>query len=209
MPEQEIGPLLSGNAALSDACSLPLPMLASIRTSQGASHMAQGIDDLLRRAVEKKASDLHLKVGNHPYLRIDGVLEPASRCPPRDAGRDAVHGVQHDDQPAEAEIQGNGRTGHGLWRGRPGPIPRQRVPAARQRGHGPARDSHQDSHDRRAGSAPGDREDLRGAARLGARHRHHRLGQIHHARGDGRPHQYHARRPHDHHRGPHRIPAPR
>ena len=36
--------------------------------------MAISIDDLLRRAVESKASDLHLKVGNHPYLRIDGVL---------------------------------------------------------------------------------------------------------------------------------------
>jgi len=32
------------------------------------------IDDLLRIAVERKASDLHLKVGNHPYLRIDGQL---------------------------------------------------------------------------------------------------------------------------------------
>jgi twitching motility protein PilT len=34
------------------------------------------IDDLLRIAVERKASDLHLKVGNHPYLRIDGQLVP-------------------------------------------------------------------------------------------------------------------------------------
>ncbi len=32
------------------------------------------IDDLLRLAVERKASDLHLKVGNYPYLRIDGLL---------------------------------------------------------------------------------------------------------------------------------------
>jgi len=32
------------------------------------------VDDLLRTAVERKASDLHLKVGNHPYLRIDGSL---------------------------------------------------------------------------------------------------------------------------------------
>jgi len=32
------------------------------------------IDDLLREAVERKASDLHLKVGNHPYIRIDGHL---------------------------------------------------------------------------------------------------------------------------------------
>lgn len=38
--------------------------------------MAQGIDDLLRLAVEKKASDLHLKVGNNPYIRIDGTLVP-------------------------------------------------------------------------------------------------------------------------------------
>jgi twitching motility protein PilT len=34
------------------------------------------IDDLLRLAVERKASDLHLKVGNYPYLRIDGHLAP-------------------------------------------------------------------------------------------------------------------------------------
>jgi twitching motility protein PilT len=38
--------------------------------------MAQGIDDLLRMAVEKKSSDLHLKVGNMPYIRVDGTLVP-------------------------------------------------------------------------------------------------------------------------------------
>jgi twitching motility protein PilT len=32
------------------------------------------IDDLLRIAMERKASDLHLKVGNHPCLRVDGDL---------------------------------------------------------------------------------------------------------------------------------------
>src|SRR3974390_16988 len=36
--------------------------------------MATSVDELLRRAVENKASDLHLKVGNHPYLRVDGLL---------------------------------------------------------------------------------------------------------------------------------------
>jgi twitching motility protein PilT len=36
------------------------------------------IDDLLRTAVERKASDLHLKVGNYPCLRIDGELVPLS-----------------------------------------------------------------------------------------------------------------------------------
>lgn len=34
------------------------------------------IDDLLKIAVERNASDLHLKVGNHPVLRINGVLNP-------------------------------------------------------------------------------------------------------------------------------------
>ena len=43
--------------------------------------MAVAIDDLLRRAVENKSSDLHLKVGNHPYLRVDGVLMPIGDVP--------------------------------------------------------------------------------------------------------------------------------
>lgn len=34
------------------------------------------IDDLLKISVERGASDLHLKVGNHPVLRIDGRLNP-------------------------------------------------------------------------------------------------------------------------------------
>ncbi len=34
------------------------------------------IDDLLRIATERKASDLHLKVGNYPHLRVDGELAP-------------------------------------------------------------------------------------------------------------------------------------
>ncbi len=34
------------------------------------------INDLLKIAVEKNASDLHLKVGNYPVVRVDGTLEP-------------------------------------------------------------------------------------------------------------------------------------
>src|ERR1022692_994338 len=37
------------------------------------------IDDLLRVAVERKASDLHLKVGNFPHIRLDGTLTPLSQ----------------------------------------------------------------------------------------------------------------------------------
>ena len=34
------------------------------------------INDLLKLATERKASDVHLKVGSHPILRIDGDLIP-------------------------------------------------------------------------------------------------------------------------------------
>jgi twitching motility protein PilT len=34
------------------------------------------INDLLKMAIERKASDLHLKVGSHPVLRVDGDLVP-------------------------------------------------------------------------------------------------------------------------------------
>ena len=51
------------------------------RIFAGCLHMALSIDDLLRRAVENKSSDLHLKVGNHPYLRVDGLLTPLTDVP--------------------------------------------------------------------------------------------------------------------------------
>ncbi|HUY12978.1 MAG TPA: type IV pilus twitching motility protein PilT [Terriglobia bacterium] len=39
------------------------------------------IEDLLRKSFEMNASDLHLKVGNFPHLRIDGDLHPLSEFP--------------------------------------------------------------------------------------------------------------------------------
>jgi len=39
------------------------------------------IDELLRAACESKASDLHLKVGNYPYIRVDGDLRPMQQFP--------------------------------------------------------------------------------------------------------------------------------
>jgi len=39
------------------------------------------IDDLLRVAVERKGSDLHLKVGNHPCVRVDGDLGQLTEFP--------------------------------------------------------------------------------------------------------------------------------
>jgi twitching motility protein PilT len=39
------------------------------------------IDDLLRTAVERQASDIHLKAGNRPHLRIDGDLVALGSVP--------------------------------------------------------------------------------------------------------------------------------
>jgi twitching motility protein PilT len=39
------------------------------------------IDDLLRIAMERKASDLLMKVGNYPHIRIDGELVPLTDQP--------------------------------------------------------------------------------------------------------------------------------
>ncbi len=38
--------------------------------------MNLNIDDLLKMASNRKASDLHMKVGNYPYLRVNGELVP-------------------------------------------------------------------------------------------------------------------------------------
>src|SRR5436309_15414561 len=39
------------------------------------------VDDLLRAAMERRASDLHLRVGNYPHLRVDGELLPLTDQP--------------------------------------------------------------------------------------------------------------------------------
>src|SRR6202008_2310361 len=46
-----------------------------------AKASAMHVDDLLRTAIERKASDLHLKVGNFPHVRVDGELVPLSDQP--------------------------------------------------------------------------------------------------------------------------------
>jgi len=39
------------------------------------------IDELLKLATDRKASDLHLKVGNYPHVRVDGELIPLTDLP--------------------------------------------------------------------------------------------------------------------------------
>ncbi len=40
------------------------------------------VDDLLREAIRANASDLHLKIGDHPTLRVNGELMPLRHCAP-------------------------------------------------------------------------------------------------------------------------------
>jgi twitching motility protein PilT len=37
------------------------------------------LDELLGAVAEGRASDLHLRVGNYPHMRIDGQLQLATR----------------------------------------------------------------------------------------------------------------------------------
>ncbi len=39
------------------------------------------IDELLKVAIERDASDLHLKAGNHPIIRVHGTLVPLTGFP--------------------------------------------------------------------------------------------------------------------------------
>jgi twitching motility protein PilT len=43
---------------------------------EGDRRTRMDINELLRYTVERGASDLHLKVGNVPFIRVDGALEP-------------------------------------------------------------------------------------------------------------------------------------
>ena len=57
------------------------------------------LDDLLRKAVEKDASDMHLVVGVPPILRVDGQLTPMNfaRVTPQDSQR-IIYDIMTDEQ---------------------------------------------------------------------------------------------------------------
>ena len=149
------------------------------------------INDLLKIAVERKASDLHLKVGSHPVIRVDGELMPLGE----------IKRLMQEDTIAMAFSMMNARQKQRFKEELeldiaysvpgPRPLPLQRLPAARRGGPGAAR--HPGPHpDRpRADAAARAGADLRGAARHDPLHGHHRLGQVDQPRGDDRLHQRH------------------
>ncbi len=78
--------------------------------------------------------------------------DPAGGDEAPDAGGHHRHGVLHHEQPPEAEVQGQPRDRHRVLGPRPGPVPLQRLPAARHGGARPARHPRED-HDG-AGAGP-------------------------------------------------------
>ena len=152
------------------------------------------INELLQTAVASGASDLHLKVGSYPMMRVNGTLVVASEEKRLDR--------------ADTEAMAQALLSRGTRREVPqnqevdlaysiAGLGRFRVNVFQQRGTVglvlrviPTRDQ----DDRRARPAAGAQADRLGRARPGPGHRHHRQRQEHHARGDDRLHQRHARR---------------
>jgi twitching motility protein PilT len=64
--------VLTGHHGRIVALSTPL----RVRLTRAEELLGMTIDELLRHTVERGASDLHLKVGNVPFLRVDGDLQP-------------------------------------------------------------------------------------------------------------------------------------
>src|SRR5271163_1018462 len=118
--------------------------------------MAISIDDLLRRAVENKSSDLHLKVGNHPYLRVDGQLAPITEVPRITPEEMLSMAFSMMTNRQKQKFKETAEFGYGVWRGRPRAIPRERISAAGQRRHGLARYSHENSYRRGTESSHSD-----------------------------------------------------
>ena len=167
------------------------------------------INDLLATAVKRGASDLHMKVGSFPMLRIDGTLLPANqekRLDPQDMEGDRGDAAQSG--PA-AEIRENAGSRRRLRDAEPGPLPLQRVPAARHDRPGHPRHSVAGADGRRAAAAAGAEAHRGRRARPGAGDGDDGFGQVDVTRGDVESHQPHARDAHHDGRGPDRVPPPR
>ena len=167
------------------------------------------INDLLKIAAERRASDLHIKVGSHPVIRVDGELIPLvelKRLMQEDtiamafsimSSRQKEKFKNNYEIDIAYSVPGLGRFRCNIFQQR-GTV-----------GHGAARHPGQDPLHPRADAADRPREDRRGAARSDPLHRDHRLGQVDHAGGDDRLHQRPPHRAHHDGRGPDRVPSPR
>ncbi len=190
-----------------------VPALVAAASGAGAvgpgAGRAMHINDLLKIASERKASDLHLKVGSHPVLRINGELIPlveTKRLMQEDtiamafsimSARQKQKFKDNFEIDIAYSVPGLGRFRCNVFqqRGTVGLVLRVipvKIMTVRELG------------------LPVVLEQIsQRAARADPVHRHHRLGQVDDARRDDRLHQRPALRAHHHDRGPDRVPAPR
>ena len=172
--------------------------------------MHAALDRVLQAARHLGASDVHLKAGLPPIFRIKGDLRTVRDVPP--LSREVVQRVRllDDVRPPARPLRADLGRRPGLLHPGRRPLPGQRVPAARKRGHGAAAHPARRAPLREAEPAPAGAAAGRRGAGADPGHRHHRLGQVDHPGGDGRLHQRQPGLPHRHHRGPGgvRLPGP-
>ena len=144
----------------------------------------------LKLMTEKNASDMFLTTGAPVYIKVEGKLYPLGNTglPPGMVKKIAYSLMDEGQVPQfERDLELNmAIAAEGF-----GPLPRQRVQAARRSRHGDPRDPQRDPVDRGAAAAAGAQGNHHGAARPGAGGRLDRLGQVDHAGVDDRPPQQH------------------
>ena len=158
--------------------------------------MLQGMFDLdaaLRLVIETEGSDLHLKV---PATRSSASKASSSRSGHRAARRPRTprrvfRGMLTDERKLE-EFDARARGRLLLRRARRGPLPRERLPPARLDLDRVPRDPVRDQDASRSCCCRRSINDLADEERgIILADGHHRLGQVHHARGHDRPDQHH------------------
>ena len=166
------------------------------------------LNKLLRTAVERGASDLHLKVGQPPVIRHDGALAPLDGWAPLDAAQlELVLDEIGASAPARlAAFHETGELDTVYQQDGPPALPRQRLPPARRHLVRDARDPDEVPTFDSLRLSAGRPEPRRRAARPDPRHRRDRRRQDDDARVDARPHQPHAAAAHRHDRGSDRDP---
>ena len=166
------------------------------------------LPELLKTTVELEGSDLHLSIG----IAAAGARArraAAARAARADADRHQGAGLQRAHRRAEEALRGDAGARLLVRHPRPGPLPLQHVqPEGRGRRGLPPDSRAHPRRSRSCGLPAVIAQAGRAAARPGAGHRPDRQRQVDDAGGDDRQDQHRAARPHPHHRGPDRVPAP-
>ena len=182
------------------------PLLASALICRWAG-MDIDFADLLMEVVARRASDLHLSAGAQPTRARARAADAAGGVPEADRQRHARDRLLDPHRRAAPAPGDRLAAGLRLLDPRPRPLPRQRLLPARRDRRGLSPDPVRADLDRRARAAARCARVHAQAARLRARHRPDRLGQVHLAGGDDRRDQPDARGAHHDDRGPDRVPA--